>query len=71
MLCHEGHESVLPSPGVSSELESHQDLRTHLGMEGLLGMNPKSETYPDLGQSAGLCFGADRNVKGRHGTRGT
>lgn len=51
------HEWVLPSLVVSYEL-GNQDLKTHLGMEGLLGMNPNSETFPDMEQSAGQCFGS-------------
>lgn len=57
MLYNKDHEWVLPRLVVSYELEN-QDLRAQLGMEELLRMSPKSETFPDMEQSAGQCFGS-------------
>lgn len=57
VLYNKDHEWVLSSLVLSYELED-QDLRAQLGMEGLLGMSPKSETFPDMEQSAGQCFGS-------------
>lgn len=61
---------VPPSLVVSSELED-QDLRSQLGMEGLLRMNPKSEA-PQCGvKCRAVSWCKDRSSKRRPGASGT